>query len=75
VPEAIICFLESNDYEDAIRNAISLGGDSDTLACITGEIAAAFYGTIPEEIIGQTMNRLTPDMIEVLSKFEKNFKV
>jgi len=44
VPEAIIAFLESNDFEDAIRNAISLGGDSDTLAAITGSIAEAYYG-------------------------------
>jgi ADP-ribosylglycohydrolase len=44
VPEAIIAFLESEDYEDAIRNAVSLGGDSDTQACITGGIAEAFYG-------------------------------
>lgn len=49
VPQAIIAFLESNDFEDAIRNAISLGGDSDTLAAITGSIAEAAYG-VPEEI-------------------------
>lgn len=50
VPEAIIAFLDSNSYDDAIRNAISLGGDNDTLACITGGIAEAFYGGIPLEI-------------------------
>jgi ADP-ribosylglycohydrolase len=50
VPEAIIAFLESTSYEDAIRNAISLGGDSDTQACITGGIAQAFYGGIPKHI-------------------------
>lgn len=49
VPEAIIAFLESNDFEDAIRNAISLGGDSDTLAAITGSIAGAAYG-VPDEL-------------------------
>jgi ADP-ribosylglycohydrolase len=49
VPEAIIAFLESTDFEDAIRNAISLSGDSDTLAAITGSIAEAAYG-IPEQI-------------------------
>lgn len=48
VPEAIICFLESADFEDAIRNAISIGGDSDTLAYITGSIAEAYYQEIPE---------------------------
>ena len=46
VPQSIISFLESNSYEDAIRNAISLGGDSDTLACITGGIAEAYYKDI-----------------------------
>ena len=49
VPQAFVCFLESTDFEDAIRNAISLGGDSDTLACITGGIAQAHYG-IPSDI-------------------------
>ena len=49
VPEAIISFLESRSYEDAIRNAISIGGDSDTLACITGSISEAFYGPVPED--------------------------
>ncbi|MHC4341777.1 MAG: ADP-ribosylglycohydrolase family protein, partial [Planctomycetota bacterium] len=50
VPEAITAFLDSEDYEDAIRLAISLGGDADTLACITGGIAGAFYGGVPGEI-------------------------
>jgi ADP-ribosyl-[dinitrogen reductase] hydrolase len=67
VPEAIIAFLESTDYEDAIRNAVSLGGDSDTLACITGSIAAAVY-PIPEEIIEEAEKRLPPDMLVVLEK-------
>lgn len=50
VPEAIIAFLESEDFEDAVRKAVSLGGDSDTIACITGSIAEAFYGGVPEPI-------------------------
>lgn len=50
VPQAMCAFLESTDYEDAIRNAISLGGDSDTLACIAGGIAQAYYGGVPEAI-------------------------
>lgn len=50
VPQAIRAFLDSSDYEDAIRNAVSLGGDADTLACITGGIAQAFYGEIPSLI-------------------------
>jgi len=50
VPQAITAFLESGDFEDALRKAVSLGGDSDTLACITGGIAHAFYGPLPEQI-------------------------
>jgi ADP-ribosylglycohydrolase len=57
VPEAIIAFLESADFEDAIRNAISLGGDSDTLAAITGSIAEAAYG-VPEEIALRALSYL-----------------
>ena len=52
VPPAIIAFLESNDYESAVRNAVSLGGDADTQACIAGGIAEAFYRDIPEHIKG-----------------------
>lgn len=52
--EAIIAFLESSSFEDAIRKVVSMGGDSDTLACITGGIAEAFYGEIPEEMILET---------------------
>ena len=50
VPQAIRAFLDSTDFEDAIRNAISLGGDSDTLACVTGGIAQSFYGGVPQAI-------------------------
>ncbi len=69
VPEAVICFLESKSYEDAIRNAISLGGDSDTLACITGGIAEAYYGDVPAEISEEAKFRLTPDLLEIAEKF------
>ncbi|PZV13089.1 MAG: hypothetical protein DCF20_16250 [Pseudanabaena sp.] len=69
VPEAIIAFLESNDFEDAIRNAISLGGDSDTLACITGGIAEAFYGGVPEDIAIKALSYLDSNMREVVEKF------
>lgn len=48
VPHAIVCFLDSTDYEDAVRNAVSLGGDGDTIACMAGAIAEAFYGLPPE---------------------------
>jgi ADP-ribosylglycohydrolase len=69
VPEAIIAFLESDSYEDAIRNAISLGGDSDTLACTTGGIAEAYYGGVPQEIAQQAREHLTPDLVEVVDAF------
>ena len=66
VPEAIICFLESSSYEDSIRKAISLGGDSDTLACITGGIAQAYYKEVPIDIIAETEKRLLKDLYEVV---------
>lgn len=68
VPPAIIAFLDSRDFEEAIRLAVSLGGDSDTLAAITGSIAEAFYQTIPEAIVQQALDRLPDEMIEVLLK-------
>lgn len=69
VPEAIIAFLDSDSYEDAVRNAVSLGGDSDTLACITGGIAEAFYGSIPDWIRGRVEALLTPDLWKVTKAF------
>lgn len=58
VPQAVVAFLDSTNFEDAVRNAVSLGGDSDTLACIAGGIAEAFYGGVPEEIKSETLRRL-----------------
>jgi len=69
VAEAIISFLESESYEDAIRNAISLGGDSDTLACITGGIAEAFYGEVPGEIRRKVEEILPPDLWDITERF------
>jgi ADP-ribosylglycohydrolase len=69
VPEAIIAFLESTDFEDALRNAVSLGGDSDTLTCITGGIAQAFYGDIPDPIQQEVLNRLDPHLTQILHQF------
>jgi ADP-ribosylglycohydrolase len=69
VPEAITAFLESTDFEDAIRNAISLGGDSDTLACITGGMAEAFYGRLPEDIRTRTMSYLDEDLAHTVNQF------
>ena len=67
VPEAIIAFLESESFEDAIRNAVSLGGDSDTQAAIAGSIAEAFYG-VPEEFKAKARKKLPPDMLAVLDE-------
>jgi ADP-ribosylglycohydrolase len=74
VPEAIVAFLDSTDFEDAIRCAISLGGDSDTLTCITGGIAEAYYGDIPTEIAIHAMQRLTPQMRDVVVKFYDKYR-
>lgn len=73
VPESIIAFLESADYEDAIRNAVSLGGDADTMACITGGIAEAYYGGVPDEIAGQALELLDPRLREVVEAFRERF--
>jgi ADP-ribosylglycohydrolase len=69
VPEAVTAFLEGIGFEDVIRTAVSLGGDCDTLTCIAGSIAEAFYG-VPEEMQAECRNRLSEDMIEVLDRFE-----
>jgi ADP-ribosylglycohydrolase len=69
VPEAIIAFLESTDFEDAVRKAISLGGDSDTLACITGGIAQAFYKSIPQTIVTEVNKRLPFEFVSIIDKF------
>ena len=69
VPEAIIAFLESKDFEDAVRNAVSLGGDTDTLGAITGSIAEAFYG-IPAVLIAECKSRIDKGlMTDVLDEF------
>lgn len=68
VPEAIIAFLEAKDFEDAIRNAVSLGGDTDTLGAITGSIAEAYY-VIPEWLITECRKRINKDMRIVLDDF------
>jgi|TARA_B100000315_G_scaffold60549_1_gene55018 ADP-ribosylglycohydrolase len=74
VPEAIIAFLDSGSYEDAVRNAISLGGDSDTLACITGGIAEAFYGDIPKDLQEKVQDCLTPDLWQVTEAFCQKYR-
>lgn len=74
VPQAITAFLDSNDYEDAIRLAISLGGDADTLACIAGGIAGAAYG-VPSHILTQALSLLDDDLRKMLMRFCDKFAV
>lgn len=75
VPEAIVAFLDSYSYEDAVRNAVSLGGDSDTLACITGGIAEAYYGGVPDFIEAYVRKILPEDMWEIVDRFRKTFNI
>jgi len=73
VPESIICFLDSTSFEDTIRNAISLGGDADTMAAIAGSIAQAFYG-IPKEIEQKALTYLPDEFIKIIDRFKSEFK-
>ncbi len=73
VPESIIAFLDSMSYEDAIKNAISLGGDADTMACIAGGIAQAYYKVIPPEIIGGVRSGLPRDLLKVVDRFSETY--
>ena len=73
VPESIIAFLESSDYESAIRLAISLGGDADTMGAITGGIAEAFYGGVPEHIKNEVVKRLPIEFIDIMQRFYERF--
>jgi ADP-ribosylglycohydrolase len=70
VPQAIICFLEATDFEDAIRNAISIGGDSDTIACMAGAIAEAFYQGIPDPILQEVHQRLDEKLKTIVEEFQ-----
>lgn len=74
VPQAIMAFLESTSFEDAIRNAISIGGDSDTLAAITGGIAEACYG-IPKEIRNKALTYLDKRLLNILLDFENKYGI
>lgn len=75
VPEAIVSFLESNDFETCVRNAVSLGGDADTLAAIAGSIAEPFYGSVPEEIRRRVENRLPDEFLRIIERFEDRFGI
>ena len=68
VPQAVTCALEAENYEDAIRNAISIGGDSDTVACITGGIAEVMFG-LPDNIWDKARSYLTVELIDVVDRF------
>ncbi len=73
VPESIIAFLEGDDYEDTIRKAVSIGGDSDTVACIAGAVAQAFYGGVPENITSMVWDILSADLLKIMDRFNKKF--
>jgi ADP-ribosylglycohydrolase len=73
VPEAIIAFLESVNYEDAVRLAVSLGGDSDTIACITGGIAEAFYKEIPDYIRENVLRIVPNELKDILKMFSSKY--
>lgn len=74
VPESIVAFLDSNSWEDAVKKSISLGGDADTMACITGGIAQAYYKIIPPGIAEAVRDKLPPDLQEVLVMFNQKYK-
>ncbi len=70
LPQALACFFEGESYEDVIRNCISIGGDSDTIAAIAGGIAEAYYG-IPDTIMAQVWDYLSPTLTRICKSFEK----
>lgn len=74
VPQSIVAFLDGDNFEDCIRNAISIGGDSDTIGCITGSIAEAFYG-VPKEIRNEALSYLPRKFKELLFEFEAKYNV
>lgn len=73
VPQALVAFVESTSFEDAVRNAISLGGDADTLACITGGIAEAYYGGVPQELAAPVRAMLDKRLVAVVDRFRERF--
>lgn len=72
VPQAIRCFLDGEDFEDSVRNAVSIGGDSDTIGCITGSIAEAYFG-IPDELRAKALTYLPSELTRLLNDFEGKF--
>jgi ADP-ribosylglycohydrolase len=75
VPESMLAFFESHDFEDAIRKAISLGGDADTMACIAGGIAQAYYRKIPAWIVAEVRKRLPEEFLAIMDEFDTRFGI
>src|SRR5262249_15598760 len=73
VPPALIAFLESSDFEDAVRRAISLGGDADTLACIAGAVAEAHHGGVPHHIESRALSLLDDRLRNVVARFRQRY--
>jgi ADP-ribosylglycohydrolase len=73
VPESIICFLDSDSFENSVRLAISLGGDADTMACIARAIAEAYYGSVPQPVESSVRGCLTPDLLAVVDRFRAKY--
>lgn len=73
VPQSLVAFLESESYEDAVRNAVSLGGDADTMAAIAGAVAEAFYGGVPEHIAAPALERLDRRLRATVTEFTTTF--
>ena len=75
VPQAMTAFFESTDFESCIRHAVLMGGDTDTLACIAGSLAEAFYKHIPEDIAMEALQKIPNEFIAVIKEFYKTMKV
>jgi ADP-ribosylglycohydrolase len=73
VPAAFTAFLDAESFEDALRNAISLGGDSDTLAAIAGALAEPFFGGVPAALVADVRRRLAPPLLAVVDRFHRRF--
>lgn len=75
VPEAIISFLDASSFEAAVRNAVSLGGDTDTMACMAGAIAEAYFGGVPAAIAHEVENRLPAEFHRVIDRFSERYGI
>lgn len=73
VPQAIVAFLESESFEDAVGKSVSLGGDSDTIACIAGGIAQAYYGQVPSGIVDAVRKRLDSELLAIIDRFNQKY--